>query len=824
MTVETTTNTTVSLTNGATVTFPFYFYLIDESHLSVTLRNLTTGAETSVASSAYTVSGLGNSTGGSITFGVAPDDGYQLIIQRIVPYKQNADLLNQSGFYPESIEDQLDLTVMQIQQIAYQVGLAITAAPGDTPFVFPTVEIRKSKYVSFDAAGDLYMSAGTGADTGLRTDLATNGGPLVVLNDGETIQAAVNVASNPVALLASINALPEGAFVRTGDGYIYQVAASSATDHHITTAGGVKLYVIPVDGRYHAPAFGVTNEIEYQAMLDVVPEGANVYNPPGWSVDLEDGLTIDTQIILSGAGLLNFTAGIAGKAAIQVNADGTDIKGIKAINENLLGNETSGSDRPYCIEIQAHDVSVSGCTLIQFQNPIAQRANGEWYRSKIENNFCLECLGAGGGQASASINGEDRGDGITIWGAGSIVSGNIVTLKSGEDGRIGIHAERLSGSIVTSGPYDDTAVSVIGNHVYGAWRRGIAFEGMRGATAVGNTVVGPTWWALAIVKGCVSCSMTDNTVYWTQPNTSWGSWSPTIAPLEFGFDLTDCHMDHNTVYMAAGSKCAVGLSMQNDPNGFQTDCSMNFNDLLCEDDTVVFSIALARIQSASGIYAIRPQMKGNTVKGKAPQGILAQRCEDPVIDDNIVISYASSPDTGARGVSFSDASTTHISSRRNYLEGWETGVLVASVTTSGIVDDNFIKDCTTGISTGSSMSGVTITRNRFSGVTTRISGVPQSQRHLCYDNEGQRLYYEATFDPVDIASGASASSNFTVTGAALGDFVEIAREADRAGLMWTGFVSAADTVTVVQGNLTGGNVNLSSVDIRILVRKIGAYT
>lgn len=41
-------------------------------------------------------------------------------------------------------------------------------------------------------------------------------------------------------------------------GFAYRVAASGATDHHVTTAGGVKLYVQPgADGQYHLPAWGV---------------------------------------------------------------------------------------------------------------------------------------------------------------------------------------------------------------------------------------------------------------------------------------------------------------------------------------------------------------------------------------------------------------------------------------------------------------------------------------------------------------------------------------------------------------------------------------
>ena len=45
------------------------------------------------------------------------------------------------------------------------------------------------------------------------------------------------------------------------EGFPYEVAASTATDHHLTTAGGVKLYVLPVNGEaYYLAAFGIAND------------------------------------------------------------------------------------------------------------------------------------------------------------------------------------------------------------------------------------------------------------------------------------------------------------------------------------------------------------------------------------------------------------------------------------------------------------------------------------------------------------------------------------------------------------------------------------
>ncbi len=53
----------------------------------------------------------------------------------------------------------------------------------------------------------------------------------------------------------------------------------------------------------------------------------------------------------------------------------------------------------------------------------------------------------------------------------------------------------------------------------------------------------------------------------------------------------------------------------------------------------------------------------------------------------------------------------------------------------------------------------------------------------------------------------------TVTGAALGDYVEVSSSADVADLELTGMVTAADVVTVQLSNLTSAGIDHGTVDI-----------
>lgn len=86
---------------------------------------------------------------------------------------------------------------------------------------------------------------------------------------------------------------------------------------------------------------------------------------------------------------------------------------------------------------------------------------------------------------------------------------------------------------------------------------------------------------------------------------------------------------------------------------------------------------------------------------------------------------------------------------------------------------------------------------------------------------GTFLTGSKTHDFADVADGARATTTVTVTGAALGDFVTaVSVGVDQAGVLLTGYVSAADTVTVDLHNETGAAVNLASTTLRALVRKV----
>lgn len=127
MTISTTTFFITYTGNGSTTAFTFPFVPDAAAYLVVYLTNLSTGVVTILDPSTYTVvinapptGGLWG-IGGTVTYpniGSPLTSSYSITIQRAVPYEQLISISNQGAFYPQAVEQALDILEMQIQQLA----------------------------------------------------------------------------------------------------------------------------------------------------------------------------------------------------------------------------------------------------------------------------------------------------------------------------------------------------------------------------------------------------------------------------------------------------------------------------------------------------------------------------------------------------------------------------------------------------------------------------------------------------------------------------------------------------------------------------------
>lgn len=170
MTISVSTNTVVAQGNGLTLSFNYSFPVPLASELYVYLTSPGV-SPVLLSPTSYSVTGIGTSTGGSVTYpltGAPIPIGSSLTIQRKVAYTQLTDLVNQSGFYPNVVENALDYLTMQTQQLAQALSLSLNVPLESVlaNLTLPTAAARANTLVGFDVNGNAIsypISASVGA-------------------------------------------------------------------------------------------------------------------------------------------------------------------------------------------------------------------------------------------------------------------------------------------------------------------------------------------------------------------------------------------------------------------------------------------------------------------------------------------------------------------------------------------------------------------------------------------------------------------------------------------------------------------------------------
>ena len=104
--------------NGLTTVFPFEFYIISASDIQVSLNGtpVTTG---------FTVSGVGNVSGGDITFLTPPANGTVVMLERVVPTYRLTDYQDNGDLLADTVNKDFDRLWMAIQRSFIYLGLAL---------------------------------------------------------------------------------------------------------------------------------------------------------------------------------------------------------------------------------------------------------------------------------------------------------------------------------------------------------------------------------------------------------------------------------------------------------------------------------------------------------------------------------------------------------------------------------------------------------------------------------------------------------------------------------------------------------------------------
>lgn len=164
MTISTTSSSVTYQGNGSTTNFTFAFVGDNTNDIEVYYTDAD-GTQTLVNPTQYTVTfnsvpvgGLW-AIGGTVTYpnvGSAISSGTYISIVRDVPYTQNVSIGNQGAFYPQAVEQALDVLELQIQQINGKADRAIHVPVSDTASdtELPVPVQRSGKVIGFDDTGE----------------------------------------------------------------------------------------------------------------------------------------------------------------------------------------------------------------------------------------------------------------------------------------------------------------------------------------------------------------------------------------------------------------------------------------------------------------------------------------------------------------------------------------------------------------------------------------------------------------------------------------------------------------------------------------------
>lgn len=164
----------VSNGNGVATVFPYDFQILDQDHLVVEIDGV-------VQTSGYTVSGVGESGGGNVTFDTAPADGAEVLRYREVPYTREVDYQRNGNFDEETVDRDQDLKEMQIQQleaIAKRAPKAPRSVGADQAVTQAEWDGRAGRVWGFDAVGKLALLIGQAGSS--LVDLAASTGASLV--------------------------------------------------------------------------------------------------------------------------------------------------------------------------------------------------------------------------------------------------------------------------------------------------------------------------------------------------------------------------------------------------------------------------------------------------------------------------------------------------------------------------------------------------------------------------------------------------------------------------------------------------------------------
>ena len=296
-------------TAGQTV-FPYPFPIQHESEITVIQTLASDGTSTTLTlATDYTVSGVGDASGGNITLvsGAALDD--IITVVGATPTTRTTDFNQAGDFFTDELNGQLDRITQILQENETETKRAFLLKDEDTAssVELPITSVRSSKYLAFDSSGDPIAADGTAespttafmktvleAETAAAARTTLDAQEDVITTRGDLIRGSSAAAAERLALGTANQIL-------TSDG----TDASWSSDIRVTNAA-------------------ITNKFNIGIVTQTISSGAIAYSCGHMRLDTEgSAATDDLDTITGGTVGDRVVLRIAASARNVVIKDGT---------------------------------------------------------------------------------------------------------------------------------------------------------------------------------------------------------------------------------------------------------------------------------------------------------------------------------------------------------------------------------------------------------------------------------------------------------------------------------------------------------------------
>ena len=333
MTISTTTIKNSYSGNGSTTTFNYTFKITDQDDIDVIIRSASGSETTKTITTHYTVTGVGNSGGGTIVFtaGNIPANNETVLLRRSTPLTQGVDLIENDPLPANTLEDALDKLTSINQELQEQLDRSLKVSKTttiNTPEFTADATARAGKLLGFSSDGNTLEATIDSDSAAQAATSATN-----------AASSATAAASSATAATNAKNAA-EAALDTFDDDFLGSKSSNPSVDNDGNALADGALYFDTTNNVMKVYDLGNTvwkqlvPTSSQQTNIDAaVANATNINNVAGQIAPTNNIQTVVTNIgdIQTVAGISNIGT-LGTNAAAVVNA-GNNITGINSFAE-----------------------------------------------------------------------------------------------------------------------------------------------------------------------------------------------------------------------------------------------------------------------------------------------------------------------------------------------------------------------------------------------------------------------------------------------------------------------------------------------------------